>query len=61
MANLDIKERLHAALHRGHKKATEEQVVEVAAVITVVMTELVAEIATVLVALEARVKALEPN
>ena len=59
MAKLDIKERLHGALHRGHKKATEDEVAEVAAIITVVMTELVAELAVVLLDLEARIEALE--
>jgi hypothetical protein len=61
MARLDIKERLHGAIYRGNKKATEEEVAEVAALITLVIGELVSELAEVLVDLEVRVAALEAS
>ena len=54
-----IKGRLHDALHRGHRKATEDELAEVAAVVLAVVTELTAEIAEVLTGLAARVEALE--
>ena len=51
--------RLHDALHRGGAKATEEELVEVTAVALAVVAEVVAELATVIGELTARVKALE--
>ena len=59
MAN--IKERLHNALHRGHKKATEDDVAEVAAVALVIMTEVVVELTEVLADFELRLEALEAD
>ena len=55
----DIKERLHNALHRGHKKASEEEAAEVAAVALVIMTEVIVELTEVLADFELRLEALE--
>jgi hypothetical protein len=54
-----IKGRLHDAVHRGHRKATEEELAEVTAVVLAVVTELTAEMAAVIAELAARVEALE--
>jgi NTP pyrophosphatase (non-canonical NTP hydrolase) len=54
-----IKGRLHDALHRGHRKATEEEVAEVGAVVLAIVAELSSELAAVIAELAARVEALE--
>jgi hypothetical protein len=54
-----IRGRLHDALHRGHRKATEEELGEVTAVVVAVVTELMAEMAEIIAGLAARVNALE--
>ena len=54
-----IRQRLHDALHRGHRKATEEEVGEVAALVLAIVAELTAEMALVIAELDARVAALE--
>ena len=54
-----IKGRFHDALHRGHRKATEEELAEVTAVVLAIVTELTAEMAEVIAALAARVETLE--
>ena len=59
MSNEVIRQRLHDALHRGHRKATEEEVSEVAAFVLAIVTELTAEMALVIAELEARVATLE--
>ena len=46
-------------MHRGHKKATEEELVEIAAVVLAVVAEVTAEMAIVIGELAARVEALE--
>lgn len=59
MAVEQIKERLHAALHRGGKKASEEELDAVTEVVLLVVTEVTAELAVLIADLEARVAALE--
>ena len=54
-----VKSRLHGAMHRGSKKATEEEVAEVAAVVLAIVTEVTAELALVIAELAERVEQLE--
>ena len=54
-----IRDRLHTALHRGGKKATEEELEAVTEVVLLVVAEVVDELSVVLGDLEARVEALE--
>jgi hypothetical protein len=54
-----VKNRLHGALHRGSRKASEEELVEVAAVVLAIVGELTAEMAAVIADLHDRVEALE--
>lgn len=54
-----LRARLHDAVHRGHSKATEEELAEVTAVVLAVVAELTGELALVLGDLAARVEALE--
>jgi hypothetical protein len=54
-----IKDRLEQALHRGHHKATEDELVEVAAVVLAVVGELTAELVAMMGELSERVAALE--
>jgi NTP pyrophosphatase (non-canonical NTP hydrolase) len=54
-----VKGRLHDAIHRGHRKATEEELAEVGAVVLAIATELATELAVVVADLAARVEALE--
>ena len=51
-----VETRLHDAIHRGSKKATEE---EVAAVVLAIATEVTAELALVIADLAGRVERLE--
>ncbi len=60
MALDQIKERLHDALHRGHKRGTDEELAATE-IILVAVSEVVAELAIVLAELEARVEALEES
>ncbi|MDQ6946067.1 MAG: hypothetical protein M3256_07285 [Actinomycetota bacterium] len=53
-----IKDRLHEAMHRA-PKATEEELIEVTAVVLAVVGEVTAELAVVIAELAARVEALE--
>jgi len=53
-----IRTRLHDALHRGHRKATEGELADVTAVLAV-MTELTTELVDVIAHLTSRVEALE--
>jgi hypothetical protein len=59
MAVEHIKERLHAALHRGGTKASEEQLEAVTEIVLLVVAEVTAEIAVLIADLEERVAALE--
>jgi hypothetical protein len=54
-----LRTRLHDALHRGHSKATEDELAEVAAVVLAVVAELTAELVVVIADLAERVEALE--
>ena len=54
-----LRQRLHDALHRGGAKATEEELVEITAVVLAIVAEVTAEIAVVIGELAARVEALE--
>ena len=54
-----IRTRLHDALHRGHRKATEEELADVTAVVLAVVTELTVELVEVIANLTSRVEALE--
>ncbi|HZR12021.1 MAG TPA: hypothetical protein VFC33_02110 [Acidimicrobiia bacterium] len=54
-----IRERLHDALHRGHRKATEEDVAELTAIVLTIVTELTGELAVVIAELAERLEALE--
>ena len=55
----DIKSRLHDALHRGHSKATEQELAEVTAVVIAIVAEVATELATVIGSLAERVSRLE--
>jgi hypothetical protein len=59
MAVEHIKERLQTALHRGGKKASEEQLEAVTEIVLLVVAEVTAEIAVLIADLEERVAALE--
>lgn len=59
MAVEHVKERLHAALHRGGTKASEEQLEAVTEVVLLVVAEVTAELAVLIADLEERVAALE--
>jgi len=59
MAEHQLQKRLHDALHRGHRKATEEEVAEVTAVVLTIVAELTDELALVIAELADRVEALE--
>jgi hypothetical protein len=54
-----IRERLHEALHRGGRKATEDDVAEITAVVLTIVAELTGELAVVIAELAERVEALE--
>jgi len=54
-----IHQRLRDSLHRGGAKATEEEVVEITAVVLAVVAEVAAELGEVIGELAARVDALE--
>jgi len=54
-----VKDRLQDALGRGHRKATEAELVELAAVVLAVVGELTAELAAVIAELGERVEVLE--
>jgi len=58
MDHPQLRDRLHAALHRGHK-ATEDDVAGVAAVVLQIVAELTGELATVIAELSDRIEALE--
>ncbi|TML14104.1 MAG: hypothetical protein E6G39_08865 [Actinobacteria bacterium] len=59
MNHTHIKDRLEQALHRGRHKATEEELVEVAAVVIAVVGEVTAELVVLIGELTERVAALE--
>jgi hypothetical protein len=60
MADKDkVKDQLHGALTRGGELVTEDELEAVTEVVLLVVAELAAEIALVLVDLEERVEALE--
>jgi NTP pyrophosphatase (non-canonical NTP hydrolase) len=59
MAEHQFQKRLQDALHRGHRKATEEEVAEVTAVVLTIVAELTGELALVIAELADRVEALE--
>jgi hypothetical protein len=59
MAKDHVKSRLDDAMHRGHGKATEEELDEVAAVVLAIVGEVALELAVVIADLEERVAALE--
>lgn len=59
MQEHNIRERLHDALHRGHRKATEDDVAELTAVVLTIVTELTGELALVIAELAERIEALE--
>ena len=61
MAKDHVKGRLDDAMHRGHSKATEEELEEVAAVVLAVVGEVALELAVLIADLEERVGALESN
>ena len=54
-----LKTRLHDAMHRGHPKASEEELAGVTAVVLAIVGELAAEMAVLIADLEERVAALE--
>lgn len=54
-----VKTRLHEAMHRGHGKATEDELEEVAAVVLAIVGEVTLELSVLIVDLEERVAALE--
>jgi NTP pyrophosphatase (non-canonical NTP hydrolase) len=54
-----VKGRLHDAMHRGHRKATEEELAEVTAVVLAIVGEVTLELATLIADLAERVAALE--
>ena len=56
-----IKERLHLAAHRGHSKATEEELEAVTAIVLAILAEVTAELAAVIGELSARLEALEAS
>ncbi|MBV8950542.1 MAG: hypothetical protein JOZ99_06690 [Actinobacteria bacterium] len=59
MAEHSIQQRLHDALHRGHRKVTEDEVAEITAIVLTIVTELTGELAVVIAELAERVEALE--
>jgi len=59
MPKEQVRERLHNALHRGGKKATEEELEAVTEVVLLVVAEVVGELAVVIGDLETRVAAIE--
>ena len=59
MEDHHLRDRLHDAVHRGSRKATEEDVAGVAAVVLQIVTELTGELATVFAELSDRIDALE--
>jgi hypothetical protein len=61
MAKDHVKIRLDDAVKRGHGKATEEELEEVAAVVLAVVGEVALELAVLIADLEERVGALESN
>jgi hypothetical protein len=50
---------LHDALHRGHRKVTEDEVAEITAIVLTIVTELTGELALVIAELAQRIEALE--
>jgi hypothetical protein len=59
MAEHHLQQRLHDALHRGHRKVTEDEVAEITAIVLTIVTELTGELALVIAELADRVEALE--
>jgi hypothetical protein len=59
MAEHDLQRRLHDALHRGHRKVTEDEVAEITAIVLTIVTELTGELALVIAELAQRIEALE--
>lgn len=59
MAEHNLQQRLRDALHRGHRKVTEDEVAEITAVVLTIVTELTGELALVIAELADRVEALE--
>jgi hypothetical protein len=55
----DVKTRLHHAMHRGSKKATEEELAEITTVVMAVVAEVTAELAVVIAEVAERVDRLE--
>ena len=55
----DVRSRLHNAMHRGSKKATEDELAEITAVVLAIVTEVSAELAVVIAELAERVERLE--
>ena len=54
-----VKARLHDAMHRGHHKATEEELAEVTTVVLAIVGEVALELSIVIAELADRVSALE--
>ena len=54
-----LKSRLHDAMHRGSRKASEAELAEVTAVVLAIVGEVTAEMAVLIADLEERVGALE--
>ena len=54
-----VKARLHDAMHRGHGKASEDELEEVAAVVLAIVGEVALELSVLIVDLHERVAALE--
>jgi hypothetical protein len=59
MAGNHLQQRLHDALHRGHRKVTEDEVAEITAIVLTIVTELTGELALVIAELAQRIEALE--
>lgn len=54
-----VKSRLHDAMHRGHHKATEEELGDVAAVVLAIIGEVTLELSVLIADLADRVAVLE--
>lgn len=59
MDEAHLKQRLHDAMHRGHRKATEDELTEVTAIVVAIVGEITLELSVVLADLTERVAALE--
>ena len=59
MEKEQVHQRLHSALRRGGAKATEEELVEVTAVVLAVVAEVTLELSVIIADLAARIEALE--